>query len=124
MKRPEQDLQRACVALLANMERMGHLRFFHIPNGGKRNAREAAIFKGLGVRPGVPDLCITYPSGRTIWIELKAGRGTLTANQKEWRDWLKNNGHDWHEVRSIDELQDVVRPVLGMDRVQAAGRVC
>jgi len=29
---------------------------FHIPNGGKRNAREAARFKRMGVKAGVPDL--------------------------------------------------------------------
>ena len=32
------------------------LPLFHIPNGGKRNAAEAAHLKRQGVRAGVPDL--------------------------------------------------------------------
>jgi hypothetical protein len=31
---------------------------FHVPNGGWRSPVEAAIQKGLGVKPGVPDLIV------------------------------------------------------------------
>ncbi len=50
---------------------------FAIPNGGLRNAREAARLKGLGVRPGVSDLFLSYPSQAKhgLYIEMKAPRG-------------------------------------------------
>lgn len=54
MKRPEDALQRAVCDLLTIYERQGHLRFFAVPNGGKRSKIEAAIMKGMGVRAGVP----------------------------------------------------------------------
>jgi hypothetical protein len=36
---------------------------FHVPNGGARSVVEGAIFKGLGVKPGVPDLVLPILSG-------------------------------------------------------------
>lgn len=34
----------------------------HIPNGGKRDKRTAANLKAEGVRPGVPDIFLPWPS--------------------------------------------------------------
>jgi hypothetical protein len=53
---------------------------FHVPNGGWRSPTEGAIFKALGVRPGVPDL-IAIKDGRTYALELKAKNGRLTPVQ-------------------------------------------
>lgn len=36
---------------------------FHIPNGGRRDKREAASLKRQGVKPGVPDLFVPTRSG-------------------------------------------------------------
>ena len=38
---------------------------YAVPNGGYRNAREAARFKAEGVRSGVPDLCLAVSNGGT-----------------------------------------------------------
>src|SRR2546421_7946782 len=72
MNAREQDIQRAV---------FDHLRWrgvpgvfaFHVPNGGKRNRVEAAIFKGLGTRDGVPDMLAVYDS-RCYAMELKTER--------------------------------------------------
>ena len=40
------------------------IKFYAIPNGGKRNYLEAAKFKREGVQPGVPDLCIPIQSSK------------------------------------------------------------
>lgn len=58
---------------------------FHIPNGGKRNAREAARFKRMGVKADVPDLFLPVPRGdcHGLFIEMKAPKGgypTINAN--------------------------------------------
>lgn len=68
---------------------------FHIPNGGKRDAREAARFKRMGVKPGVPDLFLPVAKGgfNGLFIELKAKGGRLTDYQKKWLDELNKQGY-------------------------------
>lgn len=68
---------------------------FHIPNGGKRNATEAARFKAMGVKAGVPDLCLPCPRGgyAGLYIEMKYGKNTTTEKQKAWIKNLKQQGY-------------------------------
>lgn len=73
--------------------------FCHVPNGGKRSKIEAAIFKGLGVKAGVPDLLIfsrTEPMldrGYVgVAIEMKSEKGKLSPLQKEWLGKLSKCG--------------------------------
>lgn len=63
----------------------------HIPNGGKRNAREAAGLKRQGVKAGVPDICLPVPRGQYhgLYIELKAGKNKTSKYQNEWIEKLK-----------------------------------
>jgi VRR-NUC domain len=56
--------------------------WFHVPNGGWRSPTEAAILKGLGVRPGVPDL-ICVRDGQCYALELKTERGRLSPAQQQ-----------------------------------------
>lgn len=58
----------------------------HVPNGGMRNARVAAQLKAQGVVRGVPDLMLIPLHGRVGFIEVKAPGGSLTPEQKEFRD--------------------------------------
>ncbi len=68
---------------------------FHIPNGGKRDAREAARFKAMGVKAGVPDLCLPVPMNgfAGLYIEMKYGKNKPTDHQKEWIKALKEQGY-------------------------------
>lgn len=68
---------------------------FHVPNGGKRNAAEAARFKAMGVKAGVPDLCLPCPRGgyAGLYIEMKYGKNKTTENQNEWISNLQNEGY-------------------------------
>jgi hypothetical protein len=43
----------------------------HVPNGGSRRRSEAAILKGMGVRPGFPDLMLLVP--RSYFFDKKSG---------------------------------------------------
>lgn len=54
---------------------------FAVPNGGKRNAAEAANLKVQGALAGVSDLIILLPNARTILLEMKAGNGRLSQGQ-------------------------------------------
>ena len=68
---------------------------FHVPNGGRRDKREAARLKAQGVKPGVPDLFLPVPRGgyHGLWIELKAAGGRPSANQCEWIGDLNEQGY-------------------------------
>lgn len=68
---------------------------YHCPNGGKRNAQEAAKFKRQGVKAGVPDLHLPVACGRYIglYIELKCGDGKLQGSQREWLEAMQGAGH-------------------------------
>lgn len=90
MARPEQALQIRLVHTLRLCA--PDVLVFHIPNGGKRDAREAALFKAMGVLPGIPDLGLCWPIGRVGFIELKAGRNGLTATQAALHERLKATG--------------------------------
>ena len=68
---------------------------YHVPNGGKRDKATAAVLKRQGVKAGVPDIML--PAARAgyhgLYIELKAGSNTTTANQKSWLKFLRQQGH-------------------------------
>lgn len=68
----------------------------HIPNGGKRNAREAARLRGMGVKRGVSDLFLPVPRGgyHGLWIELKRrDGGRLSEEQRLWLEAMAENGY-------------------------------
>jgi hypothetical protein len=54
---------------------------FHPANGGWRSPIEAAVFKGLGVVPGTPDV-IAVHNGRCYGLELKAPGGCISKAQR------------------------------------------
>lgn len=68
---------------------------FHIPNGGQRNAGEAANLKRQGVKAGVPDIHLSVARGRyhSLYIELKHGKNKPTELQKKWLQDLALQGN-------------------------------
>ena len=76
---PEAAIQRALVQHLYSRGISG-LLFWHTPNGGKRSIGEAANFKRLGVKAGVPDLLLYY-NNQLFCLELKAPGGRATESQ-------------------------------------------
>jgi hypothetical protein len=91
---------------------------FAIPNGGLRNPVVAQKLKREGVKKGVPDLFI--PPWRT-WVEMKRIKGgRLSAEQKDWRDYLESCGYTvlvcngWQDAMQqckavFDQLQTVTK---------------
>lgn len=90
---------------------------FHIPNGGKRDAREAARFKAMGVKAGVPDLCLPVPMNgfAGLYIEMKYGKNKPTDHQKEWIKALKEQGYKvtvcYSGVEATQELESYLQGV-------------
>ena len=119
--RPEDDLQRSVCGLLDLYVNMGRLRYFHIPNGGKRSKIEVAIMKGLGVKAGVPYLCGLITNGPTLFFELKApGKGKSSDAQLEWAAWLNNNGFDCRICDNVEGVHETVKWGLKQARKVAA----
>jgi hypothetical protein len=82
----------------------------HSPNGGKRNAIEAAKFKAMGVRSGFPDLilCVARGGYHGLFVELKTAKGRQTDSQKYFQKALEAQGYKYVVVRSIDEFRRIV----------------
>lgn len=105
--RPEQKLQIAAVNYL-NASLPKDWRVVHVPNGvaaqGKKAKIANSIRKAMGVRAGFTDLIILGPPNRFVVAEAKFGRGELSDDQEEWRDWFLSIGAPWFVFRTIEEL--------------------
>ncbi|MBK8359329.1 MAG: VRR-NUC domain-containing protein [Comamonadaceae bacterium] len=67
---------------------------FAVPNGGQRDAREAANLKTQGVLAGIPDLTILFPDAFLVFIEMKApDEGRLSLAQKDLHPHIVGLGY-------------------------------
>ena len=132
MNRPEQALQQSIVEYL-QLALRPDVRWWHTPSGGWRSKVEAAIFKGIGAKAGVPDLCFAWsewsrwgingestsydpvPVSRIAFIEVKAEGGKLSFEQRQWQMWCEARGIPHAVVRSLDEAIAFVKG-LGLTR--------
>lgn len=91
-------------------------RFHHSPNGGHRSKREGAVFRGMGVRPGFPDLIYPAPVGgySGVAFELKTASGRLSDEQRDWLGWLASQGYRIATPRSVGEVLATVNEVFGL----------
>lgn len=84
------------------------LLFYHVPNGGYRNPREARKLKDMGVRPGVADLAFVLPDGRAAFVELKAGNGRQTDTQKAFQADCDRLGVPYAVCRAVSEVEQTL----------------
>lgn len=68
---------------------------YHVPNERKCSAAEGARLKRMGVKAGVPDLCLPVARGNHhgLYIEMKATSGKLADTQKWWQMELNEQGY-------------------------------
>jgi len=61
---------------------------FHVVNEGKRTGRNGAQLVRMGLRSGVPDLCLPVARGgyNALYIELKRTKGGRVSEQQRW--WI------------------------------------
>ena len=87
---------------------------YHPANGGKRNAREGARLKRMGVRAGVSDYHLPIARGgyHGLWVELKAGRGKPTVSQVDWLQRMRDAGHDAHVATGWIEAKLIIERYL------------
>ena len=89
---------------------------FAIPNGGQRNIVTATKLKAEGVKSGVPDIFLAFPSNTAhgLFIEMKSAKGKLSENQREWMGALSSSGYRCAICFSFDEAKEVISKYLGI----------
>ena len=87
---------------------------FHVPNGGKRDKREAISLKREGVKAGVPDLVLPVARGDYfgLYIELKVGKNKPKEHQLKWIDQLKEQGYFAAVCYGWIEASEVIKNYL------------
>ena len=87
---------------------------FAIPNGGKRNPREAARLKREGVLAGCPDIAMNRARGgyHGLFIEMKTAKGRLTNFQTIVHTDLQAEGYLVKIARSWEEAREIVEKYL------------
>lgn len=73
-------------AMIARQEHKELELLYHVPNGGRRDKREAVSLRRQGVKAGIPD--IVLPVARDgffgLYIELKFGKNKTSSIQDVW----------------------------------------
>lgn len=91
---------------------------FHIPNGGKRGKREAARFRDMGVKAGVPDLFLPVPRGKYagLFVELKRRKGgVVSVEQKKWIENLRGMGYAAEVAYGGWAAVELIKEYIGME---------
>lgn len=89
--------------------------FYHCPNEGKCSFKTAQMLKSMGVKRGVPDLCIPVPnkSHHGLYMELKRNsKCPLTPEQFVWLKRLNENGYHSVVCHSYDDAIAVIEDYL------------
>ena len=83
-KVPTEDQEQITLMSWAHHVKFGNGRLsdylIHIPNGGSRNVIEAAKFKKMGVKAGVPDLQLLVPVVSYLFFSLSRFLASLWAS--------------------------------------------
>jgi hypothetical protein len=84
------------------------------PNEGKRSYKNASRMKAEGLKKGMPDLGIFYPTPRHhgMFIELKSPKGKLTEDQCNMMELLASKGYYCCASWTLESAQDEVRKYL------------
>lgn len=87
---------------------------YHIPNEGKRT--NGAVSKAMGLKSGVPDVCLPVPSHNFngLYLEMKYGKNKPTKDQEAFMAALRQQGYktavcygaDEEKAEILDYLQD------------------
>ena len=90
--------------------------FFAVPNGGKRNAREAAIMKAEGVTAGVADALLLVPRGdfHGLCIEFKTATGRQSEHQKQWQADAEKQGYRYEIIKNLDTFIALIENYLSL----------
>jgi len=83
---------------------------YHPPNESKRSVSQGRRLVATGMKRGVPDICLPVPRGGygSLYIELKADRGNVSKEQREWIDALNKAGNCAAVARGWEEAREII----------------
>lgn len=87
---------------------------FSVPNGGKRDGREAKKLKNTGLLKGASDLIIDT-GDKTVYCEVKTFTGSQSPEQKEFQAWVESLGRDYIMPRSLEEFKKLIKRIIEPD---------
>lgn len=107
--------QKICVDI-ANFVRDSFLRgnlksvCLHIPNESstRKLTTSSSIKKEMLTVPGAADYVFTSKN-KTIFLEVKTEKGTVTTNQKIFKEWCEMNEIPYYIVRSLKEAEKILK---------------
>jgi hypothetical protein len=87
---------------------------YAVPNAARRSPRQGAYMKAEGLKAGVPDICMAYPSNgwHGLYIELKTTKGKPTKSQSEWISRLEANGYAAEICYGLDHAMRTIKDYL------------
>ena len=102
--------------------KIGHY-LFSIPNGGLRCIKTAKRLKKEGLKSGVSDLFLAFPSWdwrgiknkHGLFIEVKSTNGKISLLQKEFMKRMDEVKYHTVIVKSVDEGIQAIKDYLGME---------
>lgn len=87
------------------------------PNGGLRDIRVATTLKSEGVKAGVPDITLAYPTDKYhgLFIELKRQKGGRTSKEQEHMiRLLRERGYRVEVCKGCNEAIATLASYLGI----------
>lgn len=92
---------------------------YAIPNDIRTTPQRAARAKAMGMRSGVPDLCLPVPRGlfHGLYIEMKSIDGQPSPSQRDFLQFLGSVGYATAVCRSAPEARDKVLHYLNLKPV-------
>lgn len=114
MRHNESEIQKNCILWFRLQYKEYAKVIFAVPNGGKRNSREAGRMKSEGVTSGVSDviLLISRNGFNSLCIEFKTPKGKQTDLQREWQEHAERHGNKYVICRSFEDFRGVVQEYL------------
>ncbi len=79
-----------------------------VPNGGFRNAREAAIMRKEGVLAGFSDL-VVIGEQNVLFVEMKTPKGRLSPLQSLFKRRVESLGFEYLVCHSLEEFVQSIR---------------
>jgi len=109
MYETEEALQAACYMWAHNsIPEIRGLLCYNLNNS--KNARQAAINKGLGLQPGRADM-VLYWKGKAVMIEMKLpGKGQQPV-QRNWEALVRSHGFEYYIIKSLEDFQLLIKNI-------------
>ena len=117
MKHPEADEQMALIQWLKfDEKKYPELKYLYaIPNDIRTTPQRAMRAKKMGMRAGVPDLCLPVPRRgcHGLYIEMKSKKGRLSTAQKDFLGFVGSAGYKIMVCYSAEQARKAILDYLG-----------